>query len=794
MKKALSVTLSLVMIFTAFVSTAFAAEESGAQSALTSDLSGHWSENAARRWHEEGLIQGDQYGNMNLNSEVTYAEVATILQRMLGLHRTYSASQLSEKESNFWYSDAIAACQFYGMIQGDLNGEIDTNRALSRAEAFVIFARGFGIGPLENPDLSGFVDGETVPDWAAGYLAALAEEGYLSGMPTIGGRSLGWEDKIDRGSLLAFLNQTISDYLTEPGDYDLSSTDQIVLINGSLDGEIHLKGSAGKIIISHGNQSGISGTISTAKIILNSASQLTVEADSNVEELVCNDAAAIYNQGQVEQLTANVSHIKLSGQEPGQIILGTGVQSPENSSEQEKTERLEKSNSGSSGSVSSSSGSSGSGSSSSGSEPSSPSQNIPAQDQQVTVKFYPGEGASSVADWILVNANFAQTALPDPTKTGYHLAGWYGDADFGGEAYTFAGLKTAVEQASSGTTIELYAKWEPKNYTVKYNVEWSEAIPTYVFDGDYALPASPPSGNGQTFLGWFTAEEDGVQLTAENMKQEMRNMAVGCTQSTITLYARFSTPVLPETRTVTVTFQPNNGEETTSWTVIDGACTQTALPTPSKTGFAFNGWRDGDKKYTLEDLKTVLSAAADGTNLTLSADWTEKTLQVRLNTGGGSIKGRTWTKIDSEEGTWFYQLSPTWTEAENLTLPTPTFLGHAFQYWEKGETNYSAGQPLREFFTEEAVTALELTAEYSAVEYTVQFELGEHGKAGESVASKKFTLDDSDFDFPTPTEAEGYTFAGWYYDSAPIEALDNLHGIVLTLKNSTTITLTAHWN
>lgn len=193
-------------------------------------------------------------------------------------------------------------------------------------------------------------------------------------------------------------------------------------------------------------------------------------------------------------------------------------------------------------------------------------------------------------------------------------------------------------------------------------------------------------------------------------------------------------------------------------------------------------------------MKTVLSTAADGTNLTLTADWTEKTLQVRLNTEGGSIKGRTWTEKFSEEGTSFYQLSSTWTEAENLTLPTPTFLGCAFQYWEKGETNYLAGQSLRELFTEEAVTALELTAKYSAVEYTVQFELSEHGKAGESVASKKFTVEDSDFAFPTPTGAEGYTFDGWYYDSAPIETLDDLHGIVLTLKNSTTITLTAHWN
>jgi uncharacterized repeat protein (TIGR02543 family) len=65
---------------------------------------------------------------------------------------------------------------------------------------------------------------------------------------------------------------------------------------------------------------------------------------------------------------------------------------------------------------------------------------------------------------------------------------------------------------------------------------------------------------------------------------------------------------------VTVTYDPNNGEQTSSETVKHGT-TETVHAAPTKEGYTFLGWSDGTNTYQADESFTV------GGNVTLTAQW-----------------------------------------------------------------------------------------------------------------------------------------------------------------------------
>ena len=103
----------------------------------------------------------------------------------------------------------------------------------------------------------------------------------------------------------------------------------------------------------------------------------------------------------------------------------------------------------------------------------------------------------------------------DLTKIGYTFVGWYENEDFSGSAVAVIGN----DETGNKT---FFAKWNVNSYTVNFNANGGVVdteSTTVTYDSTYgALPI--PTRTGHSFVGWFTAAEDGVRVS-ENTSVEI---------------------------------------------------------------------------------------------------------------------------------------------------------------------------------------------------------------------------------------------------------------------------------
>lgn len=126
-----------------------------------------------------------------------------------------------------------------------------------------------------------------------------------------------------------------------------------------------------------------------------------------------------------------------------------------------------------------------------------------------------------------------------------------------------------------------------------------------------------PTREYYTFNGWYTAASGGTKITSET--------AVSITED-ITLYAQWTL------NSFVVTFNANGGSvSTTSLRAYCGDKLGT-LPTPTKTGFTFNGWYTAASGGTEITSSTTYSTAKD---ITVYAHWTVNSYKVSWSTGTG---------------------------------------------------------------------------------------------------------------------------------------------------------------
>ena len=145
-------------------------------------------------------------------------------------------------------------------------------------------------------------------------------------------------------------------------------------------------------------------------------------------------------------------------------------------------------------------------------------------------------------------------------------------------------------------------------------------------------------------------------------------------------------------KTFTVTFNTDGGSEVVAQNVEEGK-TATKPENPSKEGFNFEGWFNGENLYDFASPVT--------SDLTLTAQWKIKTFTVTFNTDGGSEvaaqtveDGKSATKPEnpSKEGFWFLG----WYVGENgyeFTQPISDDLTVTAKWMEKTEYDVDLGLP-----------------------------------------------------------------------------------------------------
>ena len=267
---------------------------------------------------------------------------------------------------------------------------------------------------------------------------------------------------------------------------------------------------------------------------------------------------------------------------------------------------------------------------------------------------------------------------------------------------------------------------EPVTYTVIFETNGGSTIEKLTIEsGKKITIPEAPTKEGYTFAGWYLDSELTEVFSADSKITK-----------TITLYAKWTknqeqqeepdpqeTP--EETKVFKVTFETDGGSAVESQSV-NGNSSIKKPADPTKDGFVFAGWYNGDVQYNFETPVTA--------DLTLTAKWIAedaKTYTVTFESDGTSII----KQIVEENG--------------KASLPSaPTKEGYTFKTWLNGTNEYDFATP---------VTAdLTLTAKWEINKYTVSFMSDgiAYGTAQTVEYNGKATA-------PADPKKDGFIFSGW---------------------------------
>jgi uncharacterized repeat protein (TIGR02543 family) len=199
--------------------------------------------------------------------------------------------------------------------------------------------------------------------------------------------------------------------------------------------------------------------------------------------------------------------------------------------------------------------------------------------------------------------------LPEPTKTGMNLIGWYTEAEEGELFDT-----TSVVNGD----ITLYAYWTEKYCSVDfYNYLGGTVIDSKsVKYNSKVTPPSVPTRVGYTFAGWYDlSDSSGSSYNFNN--PVMSNKII---------YAKW-TPI-----SYTVRFFPEGG--TTVADVSASYGTTITSPSSTRTGYNLSGWTLNKTTQVLYDFTNTTITG----NISLYAVWTEQIITVSAScSAGGSV-------------------------------------------------------------------------------------------------------------------------------------------------------------
>lgn len=221
-----------------------------------------------------------------------------------------------------------------------------------------------------------------------------------------------------------------------------------------------------------------------------------------------------------------------------------------------------------------------------------------------TITFNTDGGSQIPAQSVYVNST-AERPETDPTKQHYTFAGWF-TAD--GTAYDF-------ETPITGNTV-IYAHWTPVDYTVSFDVNGGEGTypdQTVPYGSKATEPATDPTRDDYRFNGWYL---NGVPYDFDTP-----------VSGNIELRADWSYIQSPVDRH-TVTFDPANGEDDWTSTVVDGH--GVTMVVPVRVGYEFAGWFAADGTQYTESTPIT-------SDITLTAHWTAKTVTVTYQDADGSV-------------------------------------------------------------------------------------------------------------------------------------------------------------
>lgn len=145
-------------------------------------VSEHWAAEALEAFAEAGYLKGDDSGDLMPSMEMTRAQFATVVNRIMGYDNPSSIISLyTDVAKNSWYYNDMAYALAAGYMNGTSTTTLSPESTITREQAFSIVARILSLGNGNIDVLSRFEDADDVSEWAKPAIAAMVESGYIEG-------------------------------------------------------------------------------------------------------------------------------------------------------------------------------------------------------------------------------------------------------------------------------------------------------------------------------------------------------------------------------------------------------------------------------------------------------------------------------------------------------------------------------------------------------------------------------------------------------------------------------------
>ncbi|MDQ6417910.1 S-layer homology domain-containing protein [Paenibacillus sp. LHD-117] len=144
------------------------------------DLTGHWSEFTVYKAAASGFVSGYSDGTFQPERKVTRAEFTVMLAKALDLAPGQRTAFADDAGLPEWARGYIAAAADEGWISGYADGTFQPNRLMSREEMTVVAMRAAELPAITEAGTD-FSDDETISDWARGFVAAAVKQGIVAG-------------------------------------------------------------------------------------------------------------------------------------------------------------------------------------------------------------------------------------------------------------------------------------------------------------------------------------------------------------------------------------------------------------------------------------------------------------------------------------------------------------------------------------------------------------------------------------------------------------------------------------
>ena len=174
------------------VATAATMMVGGAAFAVNADdIHGHWAEKTLQQFIDNGWIQGDE-GGIRPDSTITRAEMATVVGAVEEYTEEADVSGYKDVAKTDWFYKQVAKIVKANVMVGVGDNKWAPQGDVTREQAAVIMCKLNDVSVDTKANAAdiraqlsklGYTDANAVSDWAAPYILAAVQNGYMSGYP-----------------------------------------------------------------------------------------------------------------------------------------------------------------------------------------------------------------------------------------------------------------------------------------------------------------------------------------------------------------------------------------------------------------------------------------------------------------------------------------------------------------------------------------------------------------------------------------------------------------------------------